>query len=311
MNVASKYHGRKNERGYALLMVVFIATLMLIAAMTAAPLIKTEVTRQREKEMIWRGNQYVRGIKMYYRKKGKFPTSIDDLVKPQLANVHFMRQAYKDPMNKVDGTWRLIYVGPSGQLIGSLKPHPTALNLQTGIPGTSGIGTPAANLPGTGINSLNGPSGFGGTGNTGAQGTGAQQGTTGAGQTTRTGVSTDTDANGNVPPPSAEPSTSTIIGGNIIGVGSKARGRSVIYYDKASDYHLFEFIWDPTKDTIAVGQQQNIPGGIPGTTQPGTQPGTQQNPFGNPGTGVPMNPNPPANPNPPQNPPPQNNPPQN
>ena len=301
MNVQRKYHGRRNEGGYALLMVVFIATLMLIAAMTAAPLIKTEVRRQREKEMIWRGNQYVRGIKMYYRKNGKFPTSIDDLVKPQLGNIHFMRQAYKDPMNKVDGTWRLIYVGPSGQLIGSLKPQPTPLNLPTGIPGTSGIGTPAANLPGAGINTTNNPSGFGGTGGSGAQGPGGQQGTTGAGQTTGTGVSTDTDANGNVPPPSAEPSA--IIGGNIIGVGSKARGRSVIYYDKASDYHLFEFIWDPTKDTIAVGQPQNIPGATQPGGIPGTQPGTQQNPFGNPGTG--------GTTNPPTNPPPQNNPPQN
>ena len=298
MKVQRKYQGRKKERGYALLMVVFVATLMLIAAMTVAPSIKTEVTRQREKEMIWRGNQYVRGIKMYYRKNGKFPTSLDDLVKPQLGNIHFMRQAYKDPMNKEDGSWRLIYVGPSGQLIGSLKPQP-ALNLPTGIPGASGIGTPAANLPGAGINSTNtqGPLGAAGS-------VGTQQGTIGSGQTqtTGTGVSTDTDANGNVPPPSALPGT--IIGGNIIGVGSKARGRSVIYYDKATNYHLFEFIWDPNKDTISVGQPQNIPGATQPAGIPGTQPGTQQSPVGNPGFGGTTNP-------PTQNPPPQNNPPQN
>src|SRR5258708_30042491 len=77
-------HARKNERGYALLLVVFASTLILIAAMTAAPKIKTMRQREVDKEMIWRGNQYVRGIKLYYRKTGKFPTSLDDLTKPQL-----------------------------------------------------------------------------------------------------------------------------------------------------------------------------------------------------------------------------------
>ena len=289
-----KTRGRKAERGYALLLVAFAATIMLIAAMTAAPGIFANRKRETEKEMIWRGNQYVRGIRMYYRKNGKFPTSLDDLVKPQIGNIRFMRQAYKDPMNKEDGSWRLIYVGPAGQLIGSLKPQP-ALNLPTGIPGAGAIGTPAANLPGAGINGANtqGPLGPAGTAGT-QQGTGAQA--PGA----ATGVSTDTDANGNVPPPNTEPST--IIGGNIIGVGSKATQRSVIWYKDARNYHLFEFIWDPSKDTITLGQPQNGLGTTPGTTL-GTQPGTQPSPFGNPGTG---GTNPPLS-----NPPPQNNPPQN
>src|SRR5260370_10922475 len=94
--------------------------------------------------MIWRGKQYVRGIKLFYRKNGRFPTSVDDLVKPKVGSLRFMRQAYKDPMNKEDGTWRLIYVGAAGQLIGSLKPRQ---NLQ--LPQAGGIGTPA--------NALNGP----------------------------------------------------------------------------------------------------------------------------------------------------------
>src|SRR5438034_6603244 len=128
--------------------------------MTAAPRIKTMRKREKEQEMIWRGNQYVRGIKLYYRKTGKFPTSIDDLTKPQLANIRFMRQRYKDPMNHEDGSWRLIYVGPSGQLIGSLKPQP-AITLPTGIPGATGVGTPAANLNGAGAN---GPISFAGNG---------------------------------------------------------------------------------------------------------------------------------------------------
>lgn len=297
MKAPCKYRGRRGERGYALLMVVFAATILLIAAMTAAPGIKANRKREQEKEMIWRGNQYVRGIMRYYRKTGKYPTSLDDLMKPQVGNVRFMRQAYKDPMNKEDGSWRLIYIGPSGQLVGSLKPQRT-LALPVGIPGASGVGTPAANLPGAGLNNV---SGFGTTATTGAAG--AQQGTGGTTQTTRTGVSTDTDANGN-PPPAAE--VGTIIGGNIIGVGSKARGHSVIYYDKAEDYHLFEFIWDPSKNVIGVGQQAAPGAPIPGTSTPGTP----VSPFGNQGTNPPPTANPPLS-NPPQQDPPQQNPPQN
>src|SRR5205807_9401559 len=133
--------GKRGQQGYALLLVIFMATLLLILATKAAPDIKTEGQREKEKEMIWRGRQYARAIKLYYRKMGRFPTSLDDLTKPKIGSLRFLRQAYKDPMNTQDGSWRLIYVGPGGQLIGSLKPRP---NLQFGrVPG---MGTPAAAL---------------------------------------------------------------------------------------------------------------------------------------------------------------------
>jgi hypothetical protein len=98
-----------------------------------------------------------------------------------------------------------------------------------------------------------------------------------------------------------------IIGGNIIGVGSKAVAPSVIVYEKAKNYHLFEFIWDPSKDVTISGQPgmqtgtglgQNVgsnPGAF-GQTQPGaTSPAS---------AGAPTPNNPPAN-NPPANNPPE------
>ena len=287
---------RKHQRGFALLMVVFAVTLMVIVAMTAAPNVLTEGKREREKEMIWRGNQYVRGIKMYYRKTGKFPTSLEDLTKPQMGNIRFMRQAYKDPMNKEDGSWRLIYVGPSGQLIGSLKPRPL-LSMPTGIPGTNQFGTPAGNMNGPG-SQMGTTQGAGGTmpGN-------PQSGTTQSGPANGA-VSTDTDSSGNAGQLTASV-PATIMGGNIIGVGSKVVGRSVVVYDKATNYHLFEFYWDPSKDAIVLAPQQNIPG----TSTPGVPTGGP-GAFGNPGTGG-MNPQGGQNPNAPIGPPTQVNPPQN
>src|SRR5437868_1834927 len=129
---------KHTQQGYALLLVIFMTTMLLILATMVAPNIKTEGQREEEKEMIWRGNQYARGVKLYFRKMGRFPISLDDLTKPKVGSLRFMRQAYKDPMNKEDGSWRFIYVGPAGQLIGSLKP-PQNLRL----PQAGGVGTPA------------------------------------------------------------------------------------------------------------------------------------------------------------------------
>lgn len=319
----------KGQSGFALLLLVFFIALMLITAMAAAPRILTEAKRQKEQEMIWRGNQYVRGVKLYYRKMGRFPTSIDDLTKPKTGSLRFMRQAYKDPMNTGDGSWRLIYVGPAGQLIGSLKPPKT---LQ--IPGAGpGLGTPASSVATSstqpGGSSAFGSSAFGGgqtMGRAGAnpqaggQQNGAQSnpqsGGENAGQNPgQPGTSPDgtaaagTDANGNpvsgdamsTPEAIAPAEAPTIIGGNIIGVGSKISARSVIVYDKAKNYHLFEFIWDPSKDATTAGQPpmqtgtglgQNIGSS---TSSFGQQPGgTNANPGqpggNNPSGGTPVTP---------------------
>src|SRR5580698_2922829 len=126
------------QSGYAILLVSFMTMLMLMAAIVAAPSIRTERRREQEEEMIWRGKQYVHAIKLYYRKNGRFPTNLDDLTKPKNGSLRYLRQEYKDPMNKEDGKWRLIYVGPSGQLIGSTKPQQTIQ-----MSGGASVGTPA------------------------------------------------------------------------------------------------------------------------------------------------------------------------
>jgi hypothetical protein len=330
-------HAPSGEDGYALMMVVFFTALMLIGAMVVAPRILQEGKREKEKEMIWRGKQYVRGVKLYYRKMGRFPTSIDDLTKPKTGSLRFMRQAYKDPMNGEDGSWRLIYVGPAGQLIGSLKPPQT---LQ--LPGSGpGLGTAASALAnnstgqagassafGSSSSSAFGSSsGFGSFGSSTANG-GATSGTpaSGAGAASPTGggggspaqsgtqQTGDPNSQGAAPnagqggppaqsgvtvpgggsqPASADTSgaapsdamstpqaitpssPTTIIGGNIIGVGSKISAPSVMVYEKAKNYHLFEFIWDPSKDTTIAGQAPLQTG-----TGLGQNIGTNPSPFG-------------------------------
>lgn len=317
---SSAHRSAKQQEGYALLLVVFFASILLIGTMSIGLRTLTEGRREKEQDMIWRGKQYTRGIKMYYRKLGRFPNSMDDLVKPKIGNLRFMRQQYTDPMNKDDGSWRFIYVGPAGQLIGSLKPqNQNPLGGAPGANGTStfgqsnGTSTFGSSPSGSSFSQSPAPGsssagfGFGSS----SQSPGAQPGVTGIG-TQGTGAApatgTGTGASSTDSQSVLSGDTPTVVGGNIIGVGSKINKASIIVYEQADNYRLFEFIWNPAND-LGVG---GMPGaGIPAqglNGQPPTpgQPGTAQPGLGQPAVpgqgqsqpGFPANPNQNPNPNP-------------
>src|SRR5580704_5784753 len=271
-------HRTAKQDGYAILLVSFLTALMLLTVIVAAPAVRTERRREQEEEMIWRGKQYVHAIKLYYRKNGRFPTNIDDLSKPKNGSLRYLRQEYKDPMNKEDGKWRLIYVGPSGQLIGSTKP-----SQQIQISGGANVGTPAGQAGfgsmqgqgqgqgnsqssfnngfgggssfGSSNSSFGSQGGFGSQNNQNQNGNNGQQNPNGA-----AGTNQNQNQDPNAPQSgqnsnnqTQDVDTSSFVGGNIIGIGSKANHKSVIVYEKATNYHQFEFIWDPSKDTMGLG----------------------------------------------------------
>jgi hypothetical protein len=311
-----------------MLLIMFFLVLLVLSMAAAAPTVLSTIQREREAEMVWRGKQYTRGIRLYYLKTNRFPTSLDDLTKPK-TGIRFMRQAYKDPMNQVDGSWRLIYVGPNGQLIGSLNDRSIGL---------SGMGAPAAMTGAQGAgssllasaNSLNSPSG-----SVGSSGFGASQ-TAGTlpGGSVNTALANGTSTNGTamgaqgdgsaVDPLQPHPlggmmDASNTIGGNIIGVGSKIDKKSFRVYEKAKNYKFFEFIWDPSKDVTAGRASAGI--GTPvqganGTSPPGTAT-TPTSPFSSgmnpvqtpaqtPGPGANLGGSPDPNPMPPLQAPPSN-----
>jgi hypothetical protein len=148
---------RSRESGYAFLMALFM---ILIAAAGTIVLLENLVTdgrRIREQQTIWRGEQYKRAIRLYYRKTGHFPQNVDDLIKG-VPGVHFLREVYKDPMNTADGSWRFIYVNAAGQITGSVRyatlQQMVAVDQYLGLlpgaiplgPQNAGIGVPAASL---------------------------------------------------------------------------------------------------------------------------------------------------------------------
>jgi hypothetical protein len=285
-NRLARTNARNKQGGYALLLVVFLTALVVVGTMSIGLRILTEGRREKEQEMIWRGKQYTRGIKLYYRKLGRFPNSMDDLVKPKIGNLRFMRQAYKDPMNKEDGAWRLIYVGPAGNLIGSLKPPQGGIQMP--VPGGQAGATPGSSFGSFGSQ----PAPAGGIA---APGTAPGAPGSGTGATGTVSGAQGTDTTGTGADPQAVPAgdTPTIMGGNIIGVGSKVNQSSVIVYEKAHNYRLFEFIWDPSKDmgiAAAPGTPIGTPTGAPGQN-PISSPTNPLSPPPAPPTAAP-NPNP-------------------
>ena len=247
---------RRKQAGYTLLMVVFMVASMLILAAAASQSVLTQGRREKEEEMVWRGQQYARAIGLYYRKFGKYPTKVDDLVK-QTNGVRFLRQAYTDPMNKDDGSWRFIYVGPNGQLIGSLRKTSLLQNTLSlpGLAGTSAFGAGLQPLsPPAATTNMN-----------------QQPGTGQAGQP----ANPATAANPLESQP--EPLQGAVLGGNIIGVGSKIKKPSFRIYLGGDTYEQWEFIWNPTGGLIGTPSNSNYSGapGIPNPNVPPQQPNPQ------------------------------------
>jgi hypothetical protein len=317
---------RADQGGYALLIVMFMVALVIIAAAEVVPDMLTQGRRQKETELIWRGKQYDRGIKLYYKKLGKYPQSLNDLFQEQPGNLHFMRKPYKDPMNPAkDGSWRLIYVGNGGILINSLmftsladmaqKLKPPNSNNTSGTPGGTPLGGGFGSGPGGGLGGQSGRGGLGGGGfgsyngpnnaqqqnqgqnqvgdlfgdQNGQQGAPGTQGATGGNSQTSGSNSSNSDDSGN----------NEVFGGNIIGVASKINKKSIKVFQLGKTYKTWEFIWNSQMEQANAlnagmnsGGLGSSPGsGLGGTTPPGQQ--GNQNPNGN------QNQNPNQNPAPP------------
>src|SRR5205809_3344291 len=74
-----------DERGYALVSLILVMSLLALFALGAAENIRQQGQREREKEAIFRGEQVADAIRSYYRYRGaqgvnSLPHSIDDLL---------------------------------------------------------------------------------------------------------------------------------------------------------------------------------------------------------------------------------------
>jgi hypothetical protein len=140
------------QRGSALLIVFVFAAMIAIMLYTELPIAVFEAKRQKEQLLIDRGNEYAHAVKLFVRKFGMYPATVDQLESTN--RMRFLRHRYKDPFTGKDN-WRMLHAGPGGQLIDSKVKQP-------GLGNTPGIG----NTPGSNAGSSFGAStgaGFGST----------------------------------------------------------------------------------------------------------------------------------------------------
>ena len=248
-----------------LLAILLMMALMIIAAMAVAPALATQIKREREQELIHRGTEYAKAIRRFYRKFGRYPTSLEQLENTN--NFRFLRQRYKDPITGKDD-WKIIHFGEAKN----------PLNL-FGAP-SSGAGSSAA-----------------GTGGLSAPGFGAPQ--TPAGMTPASQPASGQGSSGSAGSPSSGASSSsssssqTFGGGPIIGVASPSENESLMELQGKTHYNEWEFVYDPRYDRQAAGVG-GVPTGLPGMGPPpgqapagqaptqGVPPGAAPPPMGGP-----------------------------
>jgi hypothetical protein len=125
-----------SEAGYILLIVMMMATLLLISLAAAAPSIYVEGQREKEKELIFRGEQYARAVLLFHQQFKRYPSSVKELLHTN--KLSFLRKAYPDPMTR-SGKWRFIHATATGVIIDSkiLKPPGKQQNKPFGSSGSS------------------------------------------------------------------------------------------------------------------------------------------------------------------------------
>ncbi|HXZ81334.1 MAG TPA: hypothetical protein VEG30_15505 [Terriglobales bacterium] len=101
-------HARSDERGYILMVLMFMMAALVIGALAVLPRFVQQGQRDREEEMVHRGVQYARAIKRYYKKFGRYPPNLQALEDSN--HLRFLRKRYKDPTTE-DGNWRLVRYG--------------------------------------------------------------------------------------------------------------------------------------------------------------------------------------------------------
>src|SRR6187399_186533 len=126
MNVS---HGTvcRGERGYAMVALLVLMAVMAIAMTVALPAWSTISRREKEAELVFRGEQYARAIALFQRKyPGAFPPTVDVLI-----NERVLRKKFKDPITNDDFQTIGVGQGVPGQQ-GTTNPQTGGRGGQTG-----------------------------------------------------------------------------------------------------------------------------------------------------------------------------------
>lgn len=278
---------RRREDGHVLLTLLLIVSLMTIAATAILPTIAFEIKRDREEEMIHRGVQYSRAIRSYYKKFGRYPTSLENL--DNTNNLRYLRKHYKDPLNKNRDFKLLHYGDPGVALGGSIGSAPlagaaTVASLASSGSSGSAFGSSSSSQSssfGGSSGGVGGNSSFGGnsTGNSnggfgggfGGSGSFGSSNNTGTSNTTGTNEPAGADSSQSGAPASQDPNSAqggqngqngggqVFGGGPIVGVASVSKDSTIREFNHKHKYNEWIFVYDPTTDLGGLIRTPNQP----------------------------------------------------
>jgi type II secretory pathway pseudopilin PulG len=123
----SPYGGFGATGGYAMAALLVALAVMSVLMSMALPVWRHDAQREKEEELVFRGQQYVRAIRLFQTKNQTLPTSVDILVQG-----HYLRKKYKDPITNDE----FIPIGPGTALPGQNPSVPGAQ--RGGQPGSAG-----------------------------------------------------------------------------------------------------------------------------------------------------------------------------
>ncbi|MGD0294157.1 MAG: hypothetical protein ABSB30_09900 [Terracidiphilus sp.] len=246
---------RPSEQGYTLVAVIFLLALLTIALAVALPRIAKEIQRDRELETMQRGKQYIRGVRMYYKKFNAYPPNVDALVKPT-NNIRFLRKRYADPTTGKED-WKPVRFGQNKA--------PTAMGFfgqPIGRTSIAGVGPGAGGLTGGSSISQQTPP--------------TDPNAPPADQNNPSAASSATGpTSGATPGSTTGLSGQTFGGAGIIGFSPNSPKQSIMVYKKKNHYNEWEFVYDPIAEQMMQG------GNI--ANKAGLQQNPTQNPVQNPG----------------------------
>jgi type II secretory pathway pseudopilin PulG len=94
---------KTRQSGFTIVLVLILIALLTVGLLAVVPVWETEVRRESEEELIFRGTQIVEAVRLYQKKfPGQIPPSLEELYKKR-----FLRRLYRDPMTR-DGLWDFI-----------------------------------------------------------------------------------------------------------------------------------------------------------------------------------------------------------
>src|SRR5260221_5625675 len=119
----------RGQHGFAMAALLIALSVMAVTMTVALPVWKQAAQREKEAELIFRGQQYARAIGLFQRKAGPgaLPPNLDVLVQQR-----FLRSKYKDPITGKDFN----LVSPAQSAAGAAQPG-TAGRGQTAAPATT------------------------------------------------------------------------------------------------------------------------------------------------------------------------------